>query len=94
MNKHSFRKFLESDVTIRGIRGAERSPEMDDEQRTPSREEQAKARRRKILDRLNSLDTGSHHHDREQEERRAGEIDIARERERRPEPGSGLGSGG
>jgi hypothetical protein len=57
--------------------------------RTPSHGEQAKkAERRKILDRLNSIDTGAHHHDREQEERRAGEIDIARERERRPEPGN------
>ncbi len=69
---------------------------MDDVQRAPSREEQAKkeAERRKILDRLNSMDTGAHRHDREQEDRRAGEIDIARERERRPEPGNIWGSGG
>jgi hypothetical protein len=66
---------------------------MDDEQRTPSREERAKAERRKILDRLNSLDTGVSRHDGEQEERRAREIDIAREKERRPEPGSFGGSG-
>ena len=58
---------------------------MDNEKRTPSREEQAKkAERRKILDRLNSMDTGAHHHDREQEDRTAGGINIARERERRP----------
>jgi hypothetical protein len=43
-----------------------------------------RAQRRKILDRLNSMDTGAHHHDREQEDRTAGGIDIARERERRP----------
>ena len=61
---------------------------MDDQKRTPSREEQAKAERRKILDRLNSLDTGVSRHDREQAERRARGIDIAREKERRPEPGS------
>ena len=68
---------------------------MDDAKRTPSREEQAKkAERRKILDRLNSMDTGAHHHDREQEDRRAGRIDIAREKERRPEPGNIGGSGG
>jgi hypothetical protein len=59
---------------------------VDEEKRTSSREEQAKkeAQRRKVLDRLNSMDTGAHHHDREQEDRRAGGIDIARERERRP----------
>ena len=59
---------------------------MDDEKGTPSREEQAKkeAQRRKILDRLNSMDTGAHHDDREQEDSTAGGIDIARERERRP----------
>ena len=59
---------------------------MDNKKRTPSREEQAKAKakRRKILDRLNSMDTGVGHYDREQEDRRVGEIDIARERERRP----------
>jgi hypothetical protein len=68
---------------------------VDDEKRTPSREEQAKkAERRKILDRMNSMDTGAHHHDGEQEDRRAGRIDIARERERRPEPGNIWGSGG
>ena len=61
---------------------------MDDEKRTPSREEQAKkAQRRKILDRLNSMDTGVHHHDREQEELRARGIDMAREKERRPDAG-------
>jgi hypothetical protein len=61
---------------------------VDNEKGTPSREEQAKkAERRKILDRLNSMDTGAHHHDREQEDRRAGRIDIARERERRPDAG-------
>jgi hypothetical protein len=85
---------LESAVTIRGTYGAERSPEMDDEQRTPSREEQAKVRRRKILDRLNSVDTGVSRYDREQEERRARGIDIVREKDRRPEPGSFGGSGG
>ena len=67
---------------------------MVDEQRTPSREGQAKAKRRKILDRLNSMDTGAIHHDREQEERRAREIDIARETERRPDPGAMSGMGG
>ena len=57
---------------------------MDKEQRTPSREEQAKkAARRKILDRLNSMDTGANHHNSEQEERRAHEIEIARAKERR-----------
>ena len=67
---------------------------MDDGQRTPSREEQAKkAARRKILDRLNSYDTGQSRHDREQEERRARGVDIASERERRPEPGTIGGSG-
>jgi hypothetical protein len=67
---------------------------VDDEKRTPSPEEQAKkeAQRRKILDRLNSMDTGANHHNSEQEQRRAREIDIARERERRPDPGSGVGS--
>ena len=57
---------------------------MDDVKRTPSFEEQAKAKRRKILDRLNSMDTGGSHYDMEQEEQRARGIDIARERERRP----------
>ena len=58
---------------------------MDNEKRTPSREEQAKkAQRRKILDRLNSMDTGVPHYDREQEDRTAGGVNIARERERRP----------
>ena len=66
---------------------------MDDEQRTPSGEEQAKARRRKILDRLNSMDTGVSRDDREQEERRARGIDIAGAKERRPEPGTFGGSG-
>ncbi len=67
---------------------------MDEEQRAPSQEEQAKkAERRRILDRLNSMDTGAHYQDREQEERRLGETDIGRERERRPEPGNVWGSG-
>jgi hypothetical protein len=57
---------------------------VDDVKRTPSFEEQAKAKRRKILDRLNSIDTGGSHYDMEQEEQRARGIDIARERERRP----------
>jgi hypothetical protein len=53
---------------------------VDNEKRTPSREEQAKkAERRKILDRLNSMDTGALHHDREHEGRRGREIDVARE---------------
>ena len=66
---------------------------MDDEHRTPAREEQAKtAARRKILDRLNSYDTGVSRHDREQKERGARGIDIERERERRPEPGTLGGS--
>ena len=67
---------------------------MDDGQRTPSREERAKAERWKILERLNSIDTGAHHHEREQEERRAYGTDIARERERRPEPGFYVGGAG
>jgi hypothetical protein len=59
-----------------------------DEKRTLSREEQAKKdERRKVLDRLNSMDTGAHHHDKEQEELRARGIDIAREKERRPDAG-------
>ena len=66
---------------------------MDDEQRTPSGGEQAKARRRKILDRLNSMDTGVSRDDREQEERRTRGIDIAGAKERRPEPGTFGGSG-
>jgi hypothetical protein len=58
---------------------------VDNEKRTPSREEQAKkAQRRKILDRLNSMNTGVPHYDREQQDRTAGGINIARERERRP----------
>ena len=61
---------------------------MNDRQRTPSREEQAKkAERRKILDCLNSNDTGVTRYDREQEERSAREGDLARERERRSHPG-------
>ena len=61
---------------------------MDGDKSAPSREEQAKkAERRKILERLNSMDTGAHHHDREQEERRGREIDgeiaVARAKERR-----------
>ena len=76
------------------MHGAERSPEMDDEQRTPSGgEQQAKARRRKILDRLNSMDTGVSRDHREQEERRARGIDIAGAKERRPDPGTFVGSG-
>jgi hypothetical protein len=59
---------------------------VDNEKRTPSREEQAKEelKRRKILDRLNSMNTGVPHYDREQQDRTAGGINIARERERRP----------
>jgi hypothetical protein len=57
---------------------------VDDVKRIPSREEQAKkAERRKILDRLNSMDTGASRYDREQEERRGREIDVARAKERR-----------
>ena len=57
---------------------------MDGGKSAPSREEQAKkAERRKILDRLNSMDTGASRYDREQEDRRAGEIDVARAKERR-----------
>jgi hypothetical protein len=58
---------------------------VDDEKRTPSREEQVKkeAQRRKILDRLNSMDTGASRYEREQEERRGREIDVARAKERR-----------
>ena len=66
---------------------------MVDGQRTPSREEEAKARRRKILDRLNSIDTGVSRYDREQEDRRARGIETARAKERRPEPGTFWGSG-
>jgi hypothetical protein len=65
---------------------------VDKEQKTPSREERAKAESRKILDRLNSMDTGVSRYDREQEERRARGIDIAREKERRPESGTIWGS--
>ena len=67
---------------------------MDDEQRTPSREEHAKTRRRKILDRLNSIDSGVSRYDREHEERRARGIDIASAKERRPEPGNFFGGSG
>lgn len=67
---------------------------MDEERKVPSHEERAKGKRRKILDRLNSMDTGVSRHDREQEERRARGIDIAREKERRSEPGSGIGGFG
>ncbi len=56
---------------------------MNDKKRIPSSEEQAKAKRRKILDRLTSMDTGVSRYDMEQEEQRARGIDIARERERR-----------
>ena len=96
-------RILESDVdatrdiviraTMHGVREAERNEGVDEEQKTPSCEERAKAERRKILDRLNSVDTGSHHHDREQEESRVRGIDTAREKERRPEPGNTWGSG-
>ena len=68
---------------------------MDGDKRAPSREEQAKkAERRKILDRLNFMDTGANHHNSEQEERRARAIDNARERERRPDPGAMSGMSG
>lgn len=68
---------------------------MDDRGGARSRKDGArKAERQKILDRLNANDTGAHHRDREQEERRAREIDAAREKERRPEPGSAAGLGG
>jgi hypothetical protein len=62
---------------------------VDDEKRTPSPEEQAKKaqRRRKILERLNTMDTGVSRYDMEQEEQRARGIDIAREKQRRPDPG-------
>ena len=67
---------------------------MDDENRTPSPEEQAKkAERRKILERLNTMDTGVSRYDMEQEERRARGINVAREKERRPDPGTMWGSG-
>jgi hypothetical protein len=67
---------------------------VEDRERTPSGEEEARtARRQRILDRLNANDTGVSRHDREQEERRARGIDIAREKERRPEPGTFWGSG-
>jgi hypothetical protein len=56
---------------------------VNDEKRIPSSEEQAKARRRKILERLNTMDTGANHHNSEQEQRRAHEIEIARAKERR-----------
>ena len=50
---------------------------MDDEKRTPSPEEQAKkAERRKILERLNTMDTGVSRYDMEQEEQRARGIDM------------------
>jgi hypothetical protein len=79
---------------MRGKHGTERSHDVDKNPIASSREERAKAERRKILDRLNSHDTGAHRHDREQEERRAREVDIAREKERRADPGMGYGSGG
>jgi hypothetical protein len=67
---------------------------VDDENRTPSPEEQAKkAERRKILERLNTMDTGVSRYDMEQEERRARGINVAREKERRPDPGTMWGSG-
>jgi hypothetical protein len=43
---------------------AERSEGVDEERKTPSRGEQAKAERRKILDRLNSNDPGISRYDR------------------------------
>ena len=60
---------------------------MDDEKKTPSPEEQATAERRKILERLNTMDTGVSRYDMEQEERRARGINVAREKERRPDAG-------
>ena len=68
---------------------------MDDEKRTPSPEEQAKKaeHRRKILERLNTMDTGVSRYDMEQEERRARGINVAREKQRRPDPGTMWGSG-
>ena len=78
---------------MRGVRRAEWSEGVDNRQRTPSREEQAKKdTRRKILDRLNSNDPGVSRYDREQEELRARGIDVAREKERRPDPGTIWGS--
>ena len=67
---------------------------MEKDPKASSREERTKAERRKILDRLNTYDTGAHRHDREQEERRARDVDIAREKERRADPGMGYDSGG
>jgi hypothetical protein len=68
---------------------------VDNEKSTPSPEEQAKkAERRKILDRLNSMDTGVGRYEKEQEERRAREIDTARAKERRPEQGTPIGGSG
>jgi len=65
---------------------------VDDEKGTPSLEEQVKtAQRLKILDRLNSMDTGVGRYESQQEERRAREIDAAREKERRPEQGTPIG---
>ena len=73
---------------MRGIRRAERSEWVDYRQSTPSREEQVKKdERRKILDRLNSIDTGVSWYDREPEERSARELALAREKERRSHPG-------
>ena len=66
---------------------------MANEPGPPSPEEAKKAERRKLLDRLYSMDTGAHQRDREQEELRAQGIDIAREKERRPDAG-GAGIGG
>jgi hypothetical protein len=66
---------------------------VDDRASKPSRKAQAKAELRKILDRLNSIDTGASRHDMEQEERGARDIDMARKRERRPDPGGGWGGG-
>jgi hypothetical protein len=67
---------------------------VDGRERAESRAEEAsRAERRRILDRLNSIDTGVSRYEREQEERRARGIDIAREKERRPDPGAAGGFG-
>ena len=94
VNKLS-RKFLENYVgvirdiviqaTMLGDHKASRSERrVKDEKRIPSSKEQAKAKRRKILEHLNTMDAGVSRYDMEQEELRARGIDIARERERRP----------
>jgi len=94
VNKLS-RKFLENYVgvirdiviqaTMLGDHKASRSERrVNDEKRIPSSKEQAKAKRRKILEHLNTMDAGVSRYDMEQEALRARGIDIARERERRP----------